>query len=115
MPGAQARVLAGVQVGNDIHEARLRCEFLSAGFDVEREVRICEPGARHGFVAADHRVQRAEEPDEQDGELERLRVGDRPYRLFFIRETVASLTPRMGGERGLRYVEFVLRRAERRW
>jgi hypothetical protein len=77
------------------------------GLCIEREVRICEPGARHGFVAADHHVQRAEEPDEQDRKLERFRVG--------VQNVIALLHPgdrrlahaQNGGERGLLYVEFV--------
>src|SRR5262249_45415370 len=58
----------------DVHEAGDCLEHLDRNA-ADRRIRTRHPRSRHRIVAVDERVDRAEQPHEHDGELERLVAG----------------------------------------
>src|SRR6202000_404304 len=92
---ASEATACGVKVLDDTNQA-LRAENQLSGTSAERRVVAVEPGARRRVVGPDHRVQRAEQPDEPGPEL--------PLLLLIVQCIGAVRHPRHGGGAEPQYV-----------
>src|SRR6478736_10038049 len=64
---------AGVQIGKDIGQSR-NADDLFERRGAERRVGVAQPLPGNGLVAADNRVERTKQTDQQDRELKGLRA-----------------------------------------